>query len=356
MSLLAVAATLAVLGQPQQISHVPGIILAGGPTELNAGEVAAAGDVNRDGFGDVLVYSLNAVGTISGLVRLYSGFDGALLHTFSDLDNHPDGVHMAGVGDVDGDGYADVLIGSGEANVATLYSGRDFSVLHTFVGDLPGDGFGGAVAAAGDVNADGRPDLVIGTTGQFMAGEVGYARVFSGADGSELFTFQEESEFDSFGSAVGSAGDVNGDGHADVAVGAYNDGHDVLNPGFPPFVPPFWTEDAAGTVTVYSGADGSMLWSVHGDVEWDQFGWSVAPAGDVDGDGHDDVLAGTRSTDNPPSVGYARVLSGVDGTTLKTLGGPLLQAMFVTVSGPGDLDGDGVPDLLVGNLVELDSP
>lgn len=347
---LAGLTTLALVSQGQ-ISHLTGPTLTGTEDEVYGTRVSAAGDVNHDGFDDVLVYGFSVVPDVhNGVVRLHSGFDGSTLHTFTGVGNHPfEGIPMAGVGDVDGDGHADLLIGNGADHLATLYSGSSFAELSTFHGSVTDDGFGGSVASAGDVNADGTPDLAVGVTGVALSGLPRFVNVYSGADFSLLFSILEESAHDGFGAALGCAGDVNGDGHDDLLVGAFGDGIDVLDPGFPPFVPPFWKENRAGAVSVHSGLDGTLLWIRYGDAQYDGSGWSVAGVGDVNGDDIPDVMAGTRSGERG-SVGYARIHSGADGATLRTFPAPCESSQILSVSGAGDLDRDGVPDVLVAHF------
>jgi len=330
------------------LPHLPAYSLHG-TAELYALDVTVAGDVDGDGFDDVLVLADLVAG--SHAVYVHSGVDGALLYTLQPFEIHPFASQVVdGAGDVNGDGYADIVIGSQLEDAAYVYSGIDGSVLHSLTGLAVGDGFGRSVAGVGDVNGDGVDDFLVGAVSPMGSG-AGYARVFSGLDGSVLLHLRGKARLDQFGSAVAGAGDLNGDGLADVMVGAPGDGHDYLHPGFPPFVPPYWTDDDSGAVTVFSGADGSELLHAVGDEEYDALGWSVSAAGDVNGDSYDDVIAGSFSSEVPGAEGYARVFSGLDGTVLYTFrNGPASQ---VVVSGGGDLDGDGASDLLVSSLEGL---
>ncbi|MHC4815998.1 MAG: hypothetical protein ACYTFN_23275, partial [Planctomycetota bacterium] len=117
----------------------------------------------------------------------------------------------------------------------------------------------------------------------------GSARVLSGKDGKILHTFNGDSAGDQFGVSVSGAGDVNRDGYADVIVGAYRDGNNDTN---------------SGSARVLSGKDGKILYTYDGDFYGDYFGWSVSGAGDVDRDGHADLIVGSGYAD------YARVFSG----------------------------------------------
>jgi Ca2+-binding RTX toxin-like protein len=319
--------------------------------------VAGAGDVNGDGSPDLLVgapfQDVNGNDT-QGQAFVFNGADGSLLLT---LDNPTPqttianfGIAVAGAGDVNGDGSPDLLVGAVGQDVngnsiqgqAFVFSGADGSLLLTLDDPTPQAGarFGGAVAGAGDVNGDGSPDLLVGAFGQNVNGNAfqGQAFVFSGADGSLLLTLDDptpQADAD-FGHAVAGAGDVNGDGSPDLLVGA--PGQDVEQ----------------GQAFVFSGADGSLLLTLDNPtLDGFQFGIAVAGAGDVNGDGSPDLLVGVRAqfgNDNA-GQGQAFVFSGADGSLLVTLDNPTPQLgddFGFAVAGVGDVNGDGIPDLLVG--------
>lgn len=329
------------------LDHVPGSAIRGPLGESGGFGVRAAGDVNADGFDDLLTY---AVGPgLDSFVRVVSGADGRVLHEFPAIQSS--GVMrtpFGGVGDVDLDGFDDVVVGDGGRDVAYVYSGADGSVIHLFQGAAADDGFGGAAAGAGDVDADGVPDVIVGTARIFATAD-GYARVYSGATGSLLFEFRGRRPKRSFGGAVAAAGDVDGDGHGDLVIGCLEDGNEFLDPGNPAFgIPPFRDNDEAGCVYVYSGRDGRQLYRFVGDDPYDGLGFSVAGGSDVDGDGVDDVVAGTVG--EFPAVGYARVYSGATGQVLHTFLGPSqapISGEFVLVDLAGDVDRDGRADVIV---------
>ena len=304
--------------------------------------VSGVGDVNGDGFDDLIVGASgdDNNGTQSGSARVFSGLDGSVLFTVNgDNANDYFGYSVSGAGDVNGDGFNDFIVGAtGDDNNGTrsgsarVFSGSDASVLFTFNGDSELDFFGGSVSCAGDVNGDGFADLIVGANGDDNNGSrSGSARVFSGADGSVLFTFNGDNSDDFFGRSVSDAGDVNGDGFADLIAGAF--GNDENG-------------NYAGSARVFSGADGSVLYNFYGDNGYDLFGFSVSGAGDVDGDGFDDLIVGAAGADNG---GTARVYSGADGSVIYNFNGDSTGDFFGrSVSLAGDVNGDGFDDLVVG--------
>ncbi|MEO1334481.1 MAG: dockerin type I domain-containing protein [Myxococcota bacterium] len=231
----------------------------------------------------------------------------------------------AALPDIDGDGVADFVIpaiGYEGVGRATVYSGRTQAVLNDVVGTGPAPFFGYSVSDAGDVDKDGVSDYIVGG---------GQVKVFSGRDHRLLYDFSTAG----FGAAVSAAGDIDGDGHADVAVGvAFVD---------------------AGRVTVFSGRDGQVLWFRDGAVAGDRFGSALGLVGDVNKDGVPDLSVGAFGA-GPFGGGLAFVVSGVDGSTIHQLepvdaAEALVFGQFFA-SGASDVDGDGVPDVFVGDYAE----
>ena len=146
--------------------------------------VAGAGDVNKDGYLDFVVGAPQLFSPGPGSARVLSGADGAILYTFyGDSVGDTFGGSVAGAGDVNKDGYADVIVGAPNngTGFARVLSGADGTILYTFYGDSVGDTFGQSVVGAGDVNKDGYADIIVGAYGDDDNGaESGSARVFSG--------------------------------------------------------------------------------------------------------------------------------------------------------------------------------
>jgi FG-GAP repeat len=159
-----------------------------------------------------------------------------------------------------------------------------------------------------DLDGDGAAERIEGDSRGVIRGRrVGTAIVVHGKTGRTLFTFAGDSTGDRFGWSVGIAGDVDGDGVVDFVVGAPLD--DVGG-------------RSSGSVFVFSGRDGSQLYRFTGSAAGQQFGYSVAAAGDVNGDGHADIRAGAPFADvGGRNAGFTRVLSGKDGSVLRTVHG-----------------------------------
>jgi len=301
--------------------------------------VSDAGDVNNDGYADVIVGAINDDNTGSnvGSASVFNGADGSLLYVFNgESTSDYFGYAVSSAGDVDNDGYADLVVGAygddnngSDSGAASVFSGKTGAILHVFNGDNIQDNFGVSVSGAGDLNNDGYDDVIVG------AHRASKARVFSGADGSILYTFIGDSIADDFGRSVSAAGDVNSDGYSDVIVGA-------------------WYNDAVATdtgmVRVFSGSNGSVLYTFYGDTAGDQLGLSVSGVGDVNNDGYDDVIAGAYQDDNNGSnSGSARILSGINGSILYVFNGDNANDSFgAAVSGAGDVNNDGYDDMIVG--------
>lgn len=312
------------------------------PGDRFGSSVANAGDVDCDGIDDVLVGAPGASknGRSSGSAFLFSGRNAVILYSFhGERAGDEFGSAVCGAGDVDRDGYLDLLIGAPGARhnglgsgTVRLYSGRDASILYTFHGDQFGDRFGSALAAPGDLDGDGAPELLVGAFSPATS-RPGYARVFSGADASILYTFGGLEPGDGFGISVASLGDLDGDGSAELLVGAFLSDEN----GF-----------AAGSAQIFGGRDGKLRLTHFGDRAGDQFGVCVANAGDIDGDGVRDYAIGAHQPQTA-LPGYLRVFSGRTNEEIVTLVGAAPGYQFgISAAGLGDLDADARSELIVG--------
>ena len=330
---------------------------AGGETDGQYGYATAIMDLFGDGNRELLV---GAPGESLGGGRVHvlrRGADGAwaedrVIGPFAAGDAF--GFSIANVGDVNGDGWPDLAVGAlhhsaqGRASVGSVsvfFGGPRFHGVPDLVleGPRAGDGFGYSIAGLGDVNGDGIADFAVGAPGDDRAGaNAGLVYVYHGGrppSGRAAMELEPPAPGGQFGISVASAGDFNGDGVPDLAVGA--NWH--LDRGEP-----------RGRVMVYFGGR-----AMHARPDWsadgpDPAGWFgiVAGAGDLNGDGYDDLVVGAgRARGSTRASGAAYVYFG--GAHAKTdpalvlPGNQTGDGFGYAVAAPGDLDGDGWPDLVV---------
>jgi hypothetical protein len=331
--------------------------------------VSGAGDVNGDTYDDVVVGAqFEDPGTSpiwAGRAYVFDGQTGTPLHALASPNEEQFGAFGVGVssaGDVNGDGYGDVVIGAvfegpgsspDSAGRAYVFDGQTGILLYALAspGEEYSGHFGCSVSGAGDINGDGCGDVVVGAefedpgTSPYNAGR---AYVFDGQTGGPLYTLisPNEQAAGHFGCSVSGAGDINGDGYGDLMVGA-NQEHPGTSPNF------------AGRAYVFDGRTGFPLHTLVSPNEDVQgfFGSSVSGAGDVNGDGYDDVVVGAEleDPDSSQNVGRAYVFDGQTGIPLYTLVSPNEQEhgrFGGSVSGAGDINGDGYSDVVVGTSRE----
>jgi len=333
--------------------------------------VSSAGDVNGDGYDDIIIGAPHHHQNLGyeGAAYLYYGSAGGLMENpawvkIGPVGDAQFGFAVNGVGDVNHDGYDDVLIGSNTYSVNYSWEGA----VYLFLGSVAGlsqdpvwimEGgqataqLGYSVSGLGDINKDSYADFVISAP-YFTNGEEDEGKIWVVLGGSEVssltpvWSMEGGQEKARFGNSVAGAGDVNGDTYLDLVVGA--SGYDIEG-----------TEDSqvdTGAAFIYLNIAGSLkstaVWINMVPQEYSGYGISVAGLGDVNEDGYDDIAVGAYLyTGDQPQEGFVFVYKGSpvgveSSVSWKTSGNKAETEFGYSVAAAGDINADGKADLIVG--------
>ncbi len=260
------------------------------PGDYYGYELSIVPDVDGDNLPEILVgaWTAGGAGINAGQAQLIKGSDGSILQTWGGAQAYDFfGKAVAGLEDVNGDGFGDVLIGApGRMNgrgAAFVYSGATGALLASYAGDNSNDSFGAVLSSAGDLNGDGRGDFMIASPGSDLAQvNGGMVEVFNGKRGNKLFTFFGQAVGDYFGSSLAGGLDLTGDSVPELIIGT-------------PHADP--KGSSSGQVRVFSGSDGALVATLDGLASKDSFGGAVACSPDTNGDGAGELLIGAWGED-----------------------------------------------------------
>lgn len=354
------------LGSSTGLNPLPAWTFESNLVECNLGRsVASAGDVNGDGYDDVMVGSeFCGVVDREGRVYLFLGSAGGLSSTPDWMiqgsgSEESLGWSIASAGDVNNDGYDDVIIGAPWASYPEGHEGRAYVFYGSSTGlamtadwitesNVAWSDFGSSVASAGDVNGDGYSDVIIGHQGMSNPENwEGRAYVYlgsaSGLAASPAWLFENNLAGSWLGESVASAGDINGDGYSDVVLGGYQ----YSNP-----------ETREGGVYLFLGSNSGLgltpAWKSECNQDYAEFGHSAVSAGDVNDDGYDDLLVGAPwYSDGENYEGRAFLYygspTGLNAAPVHTAESNQADAhLGYSVASAGDINGDGIVDMIIG--------
>ncbi|MBL8843689.1 MAG: FG-GAP repeat protein [Planctomycetes bacterium] len=299
--------------------------------------IAAVGDHDGDGVVDLLVgVPGSSQGAPAGRALLLSGRDLSLLRELAGPVGEEFGLAVAALGDLDGDGVGEHYVGSAGdptiGGIGRIYSGATGALLHTLTGSDPTGQFGAAAVALGDVDGDGIDDFALGAPKELVGSvRAGVVRILSGSTGVELHRFDGSDASAALGGPqrMANLGDLDGDGVAELGLLDAEAG----------------VKFPYSVVRVLSAATGTPLFSAKFDsgVRESVDLTSISALGDQDGDGVRDFVVGGVPNRPQQVQGRAFVLSGARRGSLLRIDRDVLDGWF-SVGGAGDHDGDGTPD------------
>jgi len=318
-------------------------------------EVASAGDINGDGYNDILVAAPGSYQSSGYQGKVYVFLGGVdptqpALTLTGDKPGDRFGASLTTCGDINGDGFADFAIGADKADdggadagkVYIYYGGKELDATAdvTLTGERANDWFGTAIAGGHDLNGDQIPDLVVGASygGKNYTGVL-YVFLGGSAITNPAVKISGETSGDSFGERVAIIGDMDGDGLAEFAASSYYHNSDG--------------NKNAGRVYIYRG--GSVIsrepWqTLSGTRPQANFGFSISSAGDVNKDGILDFLVGAPG-DGPNAEGVAYLYQGgpVIRDPIASFFGDHPKDLYgYMVCGGGDINADGYSDIMIG--------
>nr|WP_295931559.1 FG-GAP-like repeat-containing protein [uncultured Dyadobacter sp.] len=325
--------------------------------------IAAAGDLNGDGYDDVIVGAPHYDNgqTAEGAAFIYLGTGHGISKNFAAMLGlgQPEaefGGAVAGAGDVNGDGFIDVIVGAmhfdngqDEEGAAFIYLGSASGVntvpVAILESDKTGSWMGSAVSAAGDLDSDGFGDIIVGAMNYSNGeSEEGALYIYPGSPAGPSQAGMKIVESDQtnarLGNSVANAGDVNGDGYGDIVAGAYA-----------------FEDDDRGAAFVYHGGASGLVnnaaLAIKGTQPYAQIGWDVSGAGDINADGYGDIVIGSQSYDSGDGAafvyyGSATGIDIINFTSLFSHNPGMGAGMGTSVSGAGDTNGDGYSDIVIG--------